>query len=152
MKLDSHLPERPGLLHAMPVLDIFALLLLFFLMGPSFVLQSGVRVEAPPSRFQLERFEDALVVTLAAGAVDSPPTIYLGREQVTRDSLVARLEVLREEGLTTRAMVLLKSDERTPVRVEREIAEVILETGFRLALVGSRPDGAGMPPQPLEEE
>ena len=145
MKLESHLPERPGLLHATPVFDIFALLLLFFLMGPSLVLQSGVRVEPPPSRFQLERFEETLVVTLVAGAVDAAPAIYLGREPMDAETLVARLAQLRDEGLATQAVVLLKSDERTPVRVEREIAEAILETGFRLALVGSQSNGREIP-------
>ena len=149
MKLESKLPERPGLLHATPVFDIFALLLLFFLMGPSFILQSGVRVEAPPSRFQLERFEETLVVTLAAGAVDTPPAIYLGREPVSRAELVARLAELRDAGLATQAVVLLKSDELTPVRAEREIAETILDAGFRLALVGGQADE---PEIPGEEE
>lgn len=138
MKLESHLPERPGLLHALPVFDIFALLLLFFLMGPSFVLQSGVRVEPPPSRFQLERFEETLVVTLVAGAVDAPPAIYLGQELVDADVLQARLAGLRDAGFATQAVVLLRSDERTPVRVEREITEAILASGFRLALLGSQ--------------
>jgi len=136
MKLVSHLPERPGMLHATPLFDIFALLLLFFLLGPSFVLQSGVRVDPPPSRFQLERFEETLAVTLVTGAVDAPPAIYLGRDRVTAVELASRLAGLRRDGMATQAVVLLKSDENTPVKVEREIAESILEAGFRLALVG----------------
>lgn len=150
MKLESHLPERPGLLHALPVFDIFALLLLFFLLGPSFVLQSGVRVDPPPSRFQLERYEETLVVSLMSGTVDATPVIYLGREQVDADQLIATLTGLREDGLAAQAVVLLKSDENTPVRIERDIAEAIMETGFRLALVGRQPD-AEAPQQPDTE-
>jgi len=141
MKLESNLPERPGLLHAMPVFDIFALLLLFFLLGPSFVLQSGVRVDPPPSRFQLERFEETLVVSLVTGATDAPPAIYLGRELVTAAELVERLATIRRDGQATQVVVLLKSDQFTPVKFEREVAETILDIGFRLALVGRLPDG-----------
>lgn len=151
MKLESNLPERPGLLHAMPVFDIFALVLLFFLLGPSFVLQSGVRVDPPPSRFQLERFEETLVVTLASGAVDASPAIYLGREKISASELVTRFEAYRHEGLAARAVVLLKSDQFTPVKFEREIAEVILEKGFRLALVGRLPAEAAGQSQPEKE-
>lgn len=136
MKLESKLPERPGLLHATPLFDIFALLLLFFLLGPSLVLQSGVRVDPPPSRFQLERFEETLVVTLVTATLDSSPAIYLGREQVSAPELASRLTELRTDGMASQAVVLLKSDENIPVKAEREIAETILQSGFRLALVG----------------
>lgn len=150
MKLDSNLPERPGLLHAIPVFDIFALLLLFFLLGPSFVLQSGVSVDPPPSRFQLERFEETLVVSLVSGAVDAPPVIYFGRELVTADELTERLLKLRQDGLISQLVVLLKSDEFTSVKFERQIAERILDHGFSLALVGRLP-GAQDQSQPEEE-
>jgi len=135
MKLEMSLPERPGLLHAVPVFDIFALLLLFFLMGPSFVLQSGVTVDLPPSRFQMERFEDTLVVTLGPGEPDL--RIHLGRDPVTMSELGERLDALREAGAPTKTIVLLKTDEGTPVRDERLISELVLEKGFRLGLVGN---------------
>jgi biopolymer transport protein ExbD len=134
MKLEMTLPERPGLLHAVPVFDIFALLLLFFLMGPSFVLQSGVTVELPPSRFQMERFEDTLVVTLGPGEPDL--RIHLGRDPVTLPELGERLEELRDAGAPAKTIVLLKTDEGTPVRDERLVSELVLEKGFRLGLVG----------------
>ena len=38
MKLVSTLPERPGFLHAVPAFDLFALLLVFLLLGPGFVV------------------------------------------------------------------------------------------------------------------
>ena len=63
MKLESTLPERPGVLFVVPAFNLFALLLVFFLLGPSFVSQSGVAVELPVSRFQMERQADATVVT-----------------------------------------------------------------------------------------
>ena len=47
MKLESSLPERPGFLFVVPAFNLFALLLVFFLLGPSFVSQSGVAVELP---------------------------------------------------------------------------------------------------------
>ena len=134
MKLEMTLPDRPGLLHAVPVLNLFALLVFFLLLGPSLVLQSGVAVEMVPSRFQMQRYEETLVITLGAG--EKAPQIYLGRDPLVLFELVERLEKLRSNGETAKAIVLLQSDASTPVGAEREIAEMVLEKGFRLAIVG----------------
>ncbi len=143
MKLEMSLPERPGFLHAVPVLNIFALMQLFFLLGPALVLQSGVSVDLPPSRFQMERYHDSLVVTLGPGEL--APTIHLGRDQVTRDELARRLDQLKQSGAQTKAIVLLQTDAGTPVGIERAITEMILGKGFRLAIVGKTTSSPALP-------
>jgi biopolymer transport protein ExbD len=143
LKLETTLPERPGLLHAVPVVDIFALLWLLFLLGPSLLRQSGVAVELPPSRFKLERYQETLVITLGSGG--HGPRIHLGRDLMDLPELAARLEQLRIDGSAAKAMVLLQTDRGTPVGIEREVSELVLGKGFRLALVG-----ANMP-APAEE-
>ena len=150
MKLETKLPERPGLLHAVPVLDVFALLWLLFLLGPSLLRQSGVMVELPPSRFQLERFQETLVITLGPG-VDGP-RIHLGRDAMTLDELAERFEQLRADGAPAKAMVLLQTDAGTPVGIERQVSEMVLGLGFRLAMVGANVSGlSGANPKPIIE-
>ncbi len=144
------LPERPGLLHAVPVLNIFALLWLLFLLSSSLLRQSGVTVELPPSRFQLERFQNTLVVTLGPG--EAGPRIHFGRDAVSAAELAARLDELRGEGAQANSLVLLQTDTGTPVGIEREVTEMVLGKGFRLALVGANVPGAETTtPQPAEE-
>jgi biopolymer transport protein ExbD len=143
MKLEMTLPERPGFLHAVPILNIFALLLLFFLLGPALVLQSGVAVDLPPSKFQMERYQDALVVTLGPG--EPGPRIHLGRDSVTPAELAERLDKLRADGAPAKTIVLLQTDTGTPVGVEREVTELALGKGFRVALVGKNPSAAVVP-------
>lgn len=142
MKLEMSLPERPGFLHVVPILNIFALLL-FFLLGPSLGLQSGVAVDLPPSKFQMERYQNAWVVTLGPG--EPNPRIHFGRDLVTRDELSARLEKMRSEGAVAKAIILLQTDSGTPVGVEREITELVLGQGFRMALVGKSSSAAAIP-------
>lgn len=149
MKLEMTLPERPGFLHAVPILNIFALMQLFFLLGPALVLQSGVAVDLPPSKFQMERYQDSLVVTLSPG--EPTPFIHLGREAVTREKLAERLDKLKADGATTKAIVLLQTDTGTPVGAEREITEMVLGKGFRLAIVGKTPPAAAPPKPPVEK-
>lgn len=136
MRLELTLPERPGFLHAVPLFNLFALLLMFFVLGPSLVLQSGVAVELPPSRFQMERFSGALAVTLGPG---QPPQIYFGRESTSIEGLGKLLDEKRGKAQGT---ILLRTDEGTPVGLEREVGEVILRKGYRLMMVG-RPLQAG---------
>jgi len=140
LKLETNLPERPGLLHAVPVLNIFALLWLLFLLGPSLLRQSGVSVELPPSRFQLERYRETLVITLGPGG--DGPRIHLGRDQMDFPQLSARLEQLRGGGAAAKTMILLQTDAGTPAGIEREVSELVLGKGFRLALVGGNTPAA----------
>ena len=150
MKLELSLPERPGLLHAVPVLDLFALLWLLFLLAPSLLRQSGVAVELPPSRFQLERYQNPLVITLGAG--ETGPRIHLGRDPVDLPALADRLEQLRGAGATADSIILLQTDAGTPVGLEREVTEMALGKGFRLALVGSNTPAIPPTDAPQSEE
>lgn len=140
MKLEMSLPERPALLHALPVVNLFALLWMFHFAGASLTSQAGVTVDPPPSRFQLERFRETLVVTLVTA--ESGARIYLGRELVDMATLESRLESLRGQGAASRTIVLLQCDADTQVGAEREVGELILGKGFRLALTGSNGGGA----------
>lgn len=150
MKLVMTLPERPGFLHAVPLLNIFALLQLFFLLGPSLVWQSGVAVDLPPSRFQMERYETPLIVTLGPG--EPTPRIHFARDSVTLEELSERLDKLRESGAQAKAIVLLQTDTGTPVGIEREVTEMVLAKGFRLALVGKNIPAPTLPgPKPTSK-
>ena len=146
MKLELTLPERPGFLHVLPVFNLFLLLLLFFMLGPSLVSQSGVMVDLPPSKFQMERFRDTLVVTL--GPVQGGPQLHFQRHPETLDELAARLDALRTDGTAAKAVIVLQTDAATPVAEERAVAEMILGKGFRLALVGQPPPKPQTPPGP----
>ena len=144
------LPEHPGLLHAVPVLNLLALLWLLVLLGPLLLRQSGMVVDLPPSRFQLDRYQDALVVTLGPG--EAAPRIHLGRDAVSLTELAERLEHLRAKGAPTKAIVLLQTDSGTPVGVERQVTELVLSKGFRLAMVGANTPATPVPtPQTGQE-
>lgn len=133
MKLESTLPERPGFLFVVPAFNLFALLLVFFLLGPSFVSQSGVAIELPVSRFQLERQSYETVVTVTAG---DPPVYWLEREEVTLSELSKRLESRKDSDVSPATTVLLRVDKGVPVETQRFVAETILNKGLRVYLLG----------------
>lgn len=138
MKLQSTLPDRVGFLHAVPILDLLALLLVALLLGPSFLNQGGVQVELPVSRYQVARSADAMVITLTAG---DPAILWLGREQLDEGELIKRLEMVREASVTI-PVAYVRSEKSIPVDEERRIVERVLGTGFRVYLLG-RPEKRG---------
>jgi hypothetical protein len=147
MKLEMSLEERPGLLHLIPLFDLFALVTMLLLLGPMFLSQGGISVEVPSSRFQMQRYGDSIVVTVGPG--DEAVLIYLGRRAVTIEELTKELEALKMDERMARAIVLLKTDKRTSVGMERKVSEIILGAGFRLALVGE-PEGSDQSTKPVE--
>ena len=138
MKLESTLPETPGFLFVVPAFNLFALLLVFFLLGPSFVSQSGVAVELPVSRFQMERQSDATVVTITAG---DPPQYWVEREPVSLGQLSERLDARRGDEASPATTVLLRADKGVSVETQRHVAEIALQKGFRVYLLG-QPEAA----------
>jgi hypothetical protein len=83
------------------------------------------------------------------GPGEPTPRIHLGRDAVTLAELSERLEKLRADGVSSRALVLLQTDAGTPVGVEREVTELALGKGFRLALVGKSTPATAQKPSNL---
>ncbi|MBK1827583.1 ExbD/TolR family protein [Haloferula rosea] len=132
MKLETTLPERVGFLHAVPIFDLFALLLIAIMLGPSFITQAGVQVEMPVSRFQVARQSDASVITITQG---EPPVIWLERMQVSEEELVAKLESRRQASIQV-PVVYVRSDKQISAEFERRVTELALQAGFRVYLLG----------------
>ena len=137
MKLESTLPDRVGFLHVVPILDLFALLLVALLLGPAFLNQAGVQVELPVSRFQLARSADATVVTVTEG---QPPVLWLGRERMDEVALAERLESIRAQSATI-PVAYIRSDAGVTAGEERKVVELVLGAGFRVYLLGKPAGG-----------
>ncbi|MEY3394267.1 MAG: hypothetical protein RL346_503 [Verrucomicrobiota bacterium] len=148
MKLESTLDERPGFLHVLPLFDLFMTAVLLLLLAPAFFIQSGVGVELPASQFQMQRYREAIVITLHAGKSD--PQIYLGREAVDPAGLRARLEKMKLDADMSRAVVLLKTDQTASSGMQAEVIELVLGMGYKLALVGKH-DTRGSQTVPTDE-
>lgn len=137
MKLVSTLPERVGFLHAVPILDLFTLLLIALLIGPGLLNQSGIQVEAPVSRFQISRSADAKVITVTEG---DPVVVWLGRERVTEDELISKLKEMNVESGPSQ-VAYIRCDRRISAGDERRITESVLAAGFRVYLLGGSEGG-----------
>lgn len=90
MKLEMSLPEKPGFLHALPLIDLLALVMLFPLLSTSLAPQAGAEVELPETDFRLQRVSNPIVVSITGG---TEPEYWVGKERVVRDQLLETVKL-----------------------------------------------------------
>jgi biopolymer transport protein ExbD len=142
MKLESSLPERPGFLFVVPAFNLLALLIAVILWRESFSSQHGLALELPVSRYQIERPTDASVISITAG---DPPGYWLGREELSLGQLSERLDARRGSESAPASNVLLRVDGEVPVETQQAVAEIALQKGFRVWMLGESAESQPVP-------
>lgn len=133
MKLRSHLSFRSEILLVAPLIDVFATLLIFFLLGSSLVSPSGLRVELPPSAFSLQGLAEAHVLVVSAG---TPPKFLLNDRETDLERLESDLRELAtgDRKRTGRVGTLvLRVDQSTAHGLVMKLKNLALAGGFRVA-------------------
>ena len=130
MKLESSLRDHAGFLYTAPLVDVVLLLLIFFLLGSSFVLKSGILVDVPAAAGSLPPIEAAHVITVTQG---SSPTIYFNEHDVTLGDLETRLVESKVSRPDIRH-VILRGDRMAPYGVIITISDLVKRQNFELAL------------------
>ena len=120
-----------GLLDLAPVVSVVLLLLCFFLLSSSFVLQPGIKVEPPHSLVSVGTPSSRLIVavTLAPQSFDADgkplkreAVLYFNDQIVTLDSLRAALDQLPTSRIPPSLVV--KADKDVPFDVISSIIDV----------------------------
>lgn len=143
MKLEMTLPSTPGFLHMLPGIDIIALILIFPLLGPSFVQQTGIDVRVHESPWRYEQMENPVVVTLGAAMNDEVTPLWINKNLVSMEGLEEEILKLRaEEGGEAITTAIIRSDVSVPSGVEKEVINRIIKLGLNCGLIG-RPAGKG---------
>lgn len=145
MKLESTLPEGVGFLHAVPLFNLFAVLLMCYAIGPKLEEQTGITLSMPSSLFQLERYEEAAVVTMTAEGSDR---LYLGTQSITLKELEPLLDDQIHGGIRENSAIVIRADRLVPSDALRQVAEICMRKGLRVVLAGA---GNGKPTEPSAE-
>jgi biopolymer transport protein ExbD len=126
--LTRRLQPVHGVIDLVPVVTVVLLLLCFFLLSSSFVLQPGIQIDPPKTEFSQGTPSSRLIVAVAmspqqydvAGlALPRQPVMYFNDQIVTLDSLGRQLDQL-SVGRTTHVLVL-KADKSVPLDVVTDI-------------------------------
>lgn len=126
--LNRRLQPLHGVIDLVPVVTVVLLLLCFFLLSSSFVLQPGIKVDPPRSEFSEGTPSSRLIVAVAmappqvdanGSALPPHPVLFFNDRIVTLDGLRQQLDQL-PVGRGTPALVL-KADRNVPLDVVTDI-------------------------------
>ncbi len=135
MKLEMSLPQRPGLIYTMPVLDILVLVLVFPLLGSSFTTNAGVELSLPDTSHRFDRMERSIVVTVKG---TKERQIYINRRLVKERDL---LEELADEAVNWdgggAVGIIFRVDRRVPSGYKTHIGDKLLAEGYRVYDAGN---------------
>jgi biopolymer transport protein ExbD len=126
MKLVSHLPSSGPTLYIAPLLNTVLLLLIFFLLGSSFIVQSGVSVMLPDSASRVTGFDQAHIISIPSGP---DAAIYYDGRQVT----LAELRTAMEKERSGHRRAIIHADIRAPYGRVMEASQLALSLGFEVA-------------------
>jgi biopolymer transport protein ExbD len=134
MKLTRTKDYHFGWLVVFPLLDIMFLTVFFLVLSSHFLLQHGISVSMPFSRFVLGPQLNQQIISITGGA---SPAIYFREQRVTLEQLGPMLDAAKRDGQS----IIIKADRLTPYEMVARVTNAALEHGITSVAL------AGVPPQ-----
>jgi biopolymer transport protein ExbD len=132
MKLSRTKDYHFGWLVVVPLLDIVFLLVFFLLLSSNFLLQPGIAVSMPFSRFTLGPQLNQQIISITGGAA---PAIYFREQKVTLEQLAPLLDSARNQS----SSVIIRADRFTPYELVVQVANAALEHGITSVALATTP-------------
>jgi biopolymer transport protein ExbD len=123
MKLTRTKEYNFGWLVVFPIIDVVFLLLFFLLLSSSFVLQPGISLSLPFSRFTLGPQLNQQIISITGGAA---PAIYFRDQKITLEQLGPLLDAAKRENRA----IIIKADRLTPYEMVVAVTDAALEHGI----------------------
>ncbi len=123
MKLSRTTKISFGWLFVFPVLDVVFLLIFFFLLSSNFILQPGISVTVPFSRFTLGPQPNQQIISITGGP---NPAIYLRDQKVTLGQLGPALDATKRESRS----IVIKADRTVSYDLVMAVTNAALERGI----------------------
>jgi len=133
MKLTRTINYNFGWLLLVALVNVAFLLVFFLLLSSNFILQQGISVSMPFSRFTLGPQANQQIISITGGAV---PAIYYRDQRVTMEQLGPLLDAAKREGLS----IIIKADRSASYETVAEVTNAALEHGIiSVSLAGASP-------------
>lgn len=114
------------------LVDVAFLLIFFLLLSSNFILQQGISVSMPFSRFTLGPQTSRQIISITGGAV---PAIYFQDQRVTMEQLGPLLDVVKRRDES----IIIKADRSTSYETVAEVANAALEHGITSVALAATP-------------
>jgi biopolymer transport protein ExbD len=119
-----------GWLLVFPFLDVVFLMIFFLLLSSNFILQPGIAVNVPLSKFVLAPPVKYQIVSLTRGTA-----VYFRDQKVAVDDLGPQFDLARKEGRS----IIIKADRQTPYEMVMRVANLALEHGVPSVSLATTP-------------
>ena len=114
------------------LVDVAFLLVFFLLLSSNFILQQGISVSMPFSRFTLGPQTSRQIISITGGAV---PAIYFQDQRVTMEQLGPLLDAAKRRDES----IIIKADRSTSYETVAEVANAVLEHGITSVALAATP-------------
>jgi biopolymer transport protein ExbD len=122
-----------GWLLLIGLVDLAFLLAFFLLLSSNFILQQGISISMPFSRFTLGPQSNQRIISITGGAV---PAIYFQDQRVTMEQLGSLLDAAKRKEQS----IIIKADRSTSYETVAEVTNAALEHGITsVALAATSP-------------
>ena len=132
MKLSRTKEFHFGWLSVITLIDVVFLLIFFLLLSSNFILQPGIAVSLPVSRFTLGPQVNPQIISITGGP---EPAIYFRDQKVKLADLGPLLEAAKTDGRP----VIIKADRLTPYEVVVAVTNAALEHGITSVSLATTP-------------
>lgn len=113
-----------------PLLDVMFLIIFFLLLSSNFILQPGIAVTVPFSKFMLAPQVKYQIISITNGAM-----VYFRDQRIAIDELGPQLDHARQEGRS----IIIKADRATPYETVLRVANIALEHGVPSVALATSP-------------
>ncbi|HEU0209316.1 MAG TPA: biopolymer transporter ExbD [Candidatus Udaeobacter sp.] len=130
MKLTRTTSYNFGWLLLIGLIDLAFLLAFFLLLSSNFLLQQGISISMPVSRFTLGPKNNQQIISITGGAV---PAVYFQDQRVT----VAQLGQLLDAAKRKDQSIIIKADRSASYETVAEVTNAALEHGITSVALGA---------------
>ena len=132
MKLSRTTNYNFGWLLLIGLVDLAFLLAFFLLLSSNFILQQGISISMPFSRFSLGPQSNQQIISITGGAV---PAIYFQDQRVTMEQLGPLLDAAKRKDQS----IIIKGDRSVSYETVAEVTNAALEHGIRSVALAATP-------------
>ena len=132
MKLTRTKEYHFGWVGVIAILDVAFLLVFFLLLSSNFIVQPGISVSLPMSRFTLAPQVNPQIISITGGAA---PAVYFRDQKVGLDQLGPLLDAAKREGRP----IIIKADRLTPYELVMAVTNAALEHGITSVSLATAP-------------
>jgi biopolymer transport protein ExbD len=132
MKLSRTKQYDFGWLMIVPAINVVFLLIFFLLLSSNFILQPGIAVSLPFSRFTLAPLQNQQIISITGGGA---PAIYFRDQKVTLEKLGPLLDAAKRENRS----IIIKADRFTPYELVISVSNAVLEHGITSVALATAP-------------